>query len=62
MRYQIYLNKETTEIIEKVALEEGKKPSTIIKQLLESMLRIAKTTMNATNLELMNYGKGKQEK
>lgn len=35
MKYQIYLNKDVSNIINKIAEFEGKKPSTLIKQLLE---------------------------
>jgi hypothetical protein len=42
MKYQIYLNKETSELINKIAEREGLKPSTTIKRLLESVYNAAK--------------------
>lgn len=41
MKYQIYLQKDVSEIINKVAKTLGKKPSTMIKEMLESNFRTA---------------------
>lgn len=62
MKYQIYLNKDTSTIIEACALKDNKKPNTLIKELLESMFRIAQATANQTQMEINKYGNGKQEK
>lgn len=62
MKYQIYLNKETSTIIEKVAQTDNKKPNTLIKELLEGMFRIAQATAIQTEKEIKNYGNRKQEK
>ena len=35
MKYQIYLNKETSELINTIAINEKKKPATLLKNLLE---------------------------
>lgn len=39
MKYQIYLNKETSEFIEFVAKNDKKKPATVIKHLVESLFK-----------------------
>lgn len=57
MKYQIYLNKETSELINTCATHDNIKPSTMIKQLLEGMFKIASETANATEKELIKYGK-----
>lgn len=56
MKYQIYLNKDTSEIINKMAQKDNKKPATFIKQMLESLMNIAKQTAFATEKELSKYG------
>lgn len=56
MKYQIYLNAETSEIINKMADKDNKKPNTFIKQMLESIMKIAKQTALATEEELNKYG------
>lgn len=43
MKYQIYLNKETSELINKLAEKENMKPATAIKTILESVYKAAKT-------------------
>ena len=52
MKYQIYLNKESSDYINAIAEHENKKPNTLIKELLESMLRIAVNTIETTNEEI----------
>lgn len=42
MKYQVYLNKETSEFINKYAEIDGKKPNTIIKELVESFANLSK--------------------
>lgn len=61
MKYQIYLNKETSEIINKCAQKDGKKPSTFIKQMLESLFRIAKSSAIALEKESQLYGNGQPQ-
>lgn len=61
MKYQIYLNQETSEIINKMAEKDEKKPSTFIKQMLESIMRIAKQTAIATDKEMKLYGTGEHK-
>lgn len=41
MKYQIYLQKDVSDIINQIALGLNKKPSTLIKELLESNFRTA---------------------
>ena len=56
MKYQIYLNAETSEIINKMAEKDQKKPATFIKQMIESIMRVAKQTALATETEIKKYG------
>jgi len=42
MKYQVYLNKETSEFINKYAELDGKKPNTVIKDLIESFANLSK--------------------
>jgi len=55
MRYQIYLNKETSEYVNKCAKQDGVKPATLLKSLLESMFKIAIATSQATEEEIKQY-------
>ena len=55
MKYQIYLQKDVSDIINKVAQFEGKKPTTLIKELLEDNFRTAYN--QATEV----YEKGKKK-
>lgn len=41
MKYQIYLKKDVSETINRIAERENKKSSTLIKQLIESMFNIS---------------------
>lgn len=41
MKYQVYLNKKTSEFINKYAELDGKKPNTIIKELIESFVKLS---------------------
>lgn len=38
MKYQIYLNKETSRAIERIAVIEGVKPNTLIKSIIEGLI------------------------
>jgi len=48
MKYQIYLNKECSDFINGAAEQEGIKPATAIKQLIEGMIKITIATQKAT--------------
>lgn len=41
MKYQVYLNKKTSEFINKYAELDKKKPNTVIKELIESFVRLS---------------------
>jgi DNA-directed RNA polymerase subunit F len=41
MKYQVYLNKKTSEFINKYAELDAKKPNTIIKELIESFVKLS---------------------
>lgn len=56
MKYQIYLNKETSELVNKFAEKDGKKPATFIKNMLESIIKIAQASARASEEELKKYG------
>ena len=38
MKYQIYLNKDTSKIIERIAQVEGVKANTLIKKIIEGLI------------------------
>lgn len=42
MKYQIYLNKPTSQFINKLADKEGKAPATIVKALVEAFVALSK--------------------
>lgn len=52
MKYQIYLNKETSDIVERIARASNKKSARVIKEMFESMLRISKNTAEQLDREL----------
>lgn len=52
MKYQIYLNKETSDIVERIAKASNKKGASVIKEMFESMLRISKNTAEQLDREL----------
>lgn len=60
MKYQIYLAKDVSDLVNKVAKYEGKKPNTLIKELLESNFRTA--YQQATELETSKNGKTTKRK
>lgn len=39
MKYQIYLNKQTSLVVDRMAKNDGIKPATEIKQIVESIIR-----------------------
>jgi predicted DNA-binding protein len=57
MKYQIYLDKETSEAINLMAEHDNKRPNTFIKELVEAMVRIAKATAEQTTKEVNHDGK-----
>ena len=57
MKYQIYLNKETSEIVEKIAKASNRPSATVIKELFEGMLRISKSTSDQLDRELEQLSK-----
>jgi len=60
MRYQIYLAKDVSDLVNKVAKYEGKKPNTLIKELLESNFRTA--YQQANEMETNKNGKTTKRK
>lgn len=58
MKYQIYLNKETSILFNKLAEKSDKKPATVIKQLLESFARLSQPMEGDL---LASYGKHKEQ-
>lgn len=54
MKYQIYLNKDTTAFIEKIAERTGRKPASVIKELIESFYILGKPVEEKIAGELNN--------
>lgn len=52
MKYQIYLNKKTSEFINLMAEAGGIKPATIIKQLIESFVILSEPVKGSVLAEL----------
>lgn len=59
MKYQIYLNKETSTILNEIAEQLGKKSSTLIKEFLEKTFAMAIDTLGDKKGELQNLWKEK---
>ena len=59
MKYQIYLQKDVSDIINAVAKATNKKPNTMIKEMLESNFRVAFN--QATELFEKGRKEGKNE-
>jgi len=55
MKYQIYLNKDTSILINELAEKNGQKPASIIKQLVEGCMRIARTASQETEKIIKEY-------
>jgi predicted DNA-binding protein len=53
MKYQIYLNKETSTILNGIADQLGKKPSTLIKEFLEKTFAMAIDTIGDKKGEML---------
>lgn len=59
MKYQIYLNKETSDFINGASKQEGIKPATAIKRIVESIVSVTIATKEATEKEIQKYGQKK---
>lgn len=60
MKYQIYLNKEISDIINALAKAEGKKTNTFIKDFVEHSFEAVKTAMDDDQIKvIVEYGKRK---
>ena len=57
MKYQIYLQKDVSEMINAIATGLGKKPATFIKEMLENNFRTA--YKDAIESGALNYGRKK---
>ena len=57
MKYQIYLDKETSDFINGASEQEGIRPATAIKRIVESIVRVTIATKQATEKELQNVKK-----
>lgn len=58
MKYQIYLNKETSIIVNELASKNNDKPNTYIKKFIEAFMRIYKASENQLQKELIKeYGR-----
>lgn len=51
MKYQIYLNKEVSNLVESMAKEDNVRPSTFLKNFLESIILTARDVANNQMLE-----------
>lgn len=56
MKYQIYLNKETSMIVNDLAEKNGNKASTFIKRFLEGFMRIYSNTEKEIEKEIQANG------
>ena len=54
MKYQVYLNKETSAFINKLAETKGKKPNTCIKELMEAFALMSKPLESQILKEVSN--------
>lgn len=60
MKYQIYLNKSTSEEINGIAKALNQKPSTFIKRFIESCFSVTGATLGEDNMEVVkDYGRAK---
>jgi len=60
MKYQIYLNKDISDIINALAKAEGKKSNTFIKEFVERSFEAVKTAMDEDQIRVIKeYGKRK---
>lgn len=61
MKYQIYLNKDTSILINELAEKNNSKPNTYIKKFLEAFMRIYKASETQISKELENEYAGRIE-
>lgn len=54
MKYQIYLNKTTSEMLNEIARQLDKKPSTLIKEFIENSFTMAEKTIGEEKGDLSN--------
>lgn len=54
MKYQVYLNKETSSFINKLAEKSNKKPNTCIKELIEQFVSLSKPLESQILKEVSN--------
>lgn len=57
MKYQIYLDKQTSEIINGISEKENRKPASLIKEFLEGFFKVAQAVK-----EVKDHDKRQQEK
>lgn len=58
MKYQIYLNKATSELINAVSKAQGKKPNSFIKEFLEACFVTTEKVLSEEQLEQVRaYGR-----
>ncbi len=62
MKYQIYLNKPTSQFINKLADKEGKAPATIIKSLVEAFVALSKPVEDKILKEINTNGEASTSK
>lgn len=61
MKYQIYLNKETSEFINLVAKQAKRKPCTIIKNILEEGIKAGERFTNTETKGALNEPRAKEQ-
>lgn len=61
MKYQIYLNKDTSRVIERIAEVEGVKANTLIKKIVESIIfKASEAALNMTKDIFTTKAKGEK--
>lgn len=56
MKYQIYLKKDTSTLVNNLAEKNGEKPATFLKKFLESFMRIYSATETQLKKEILSNG------
>lgn len=58
MKYQIYLNKETSELVNAISKLQGKKPNSFIKEFIENCFETTEKVFNEEQLDqVRDYGR-----
>lgn len=57
MKYQVYLNKETSKVIERIAQVEGTKANTLIKKIIEGLISKASETALSMTKDIFSLRK-----